>query len=350
MNKASKTTQYYIVLTSYISLSFAIFTPMFNSRNLPIRLFFCFLSAFIYAIAISFLFSKNVHAKNTNGIFAKILSVIAALESVFCVLLLMTEVIKDTSRIAGRGVNKEYYLLLSLFILAVCLYLCFNSEKGIYRFCCISVLPLILFAVSCLLAHFTVREITADFIDFSAHFFVDDAVKGIFSGLFLSADISIFLYCFHSIACDRRHSTKLCLLSLITAFGFWCLCIISVYTAFGKNLIILLSDPFYALTKAFDGFDTTEILSAVRIFAFVIKSSVYIYSASLALKRAFFCQKACALKVIIPVLFLAVPAIYRPFLLFSKSSYGSLQHLIYISVITLSFCFIILLFFRKKQN
>lgn len=351
MTGSSKRLQFYITLTCYIFLSFGIFCPVFTAKNFTASLIVCFATAVIYALIISKAFSIQPFFKKDNCIIHKLLSVAAAFFSISAVLLLMTEVVKDTCFIAGRGVSREYYLMLSAMLLASSLYLCFNSEKGIYRFTFIGIASVLIFTVASVFPIFTVKQAVFDFYKATDSSVKSTVLDGIKAGLFLSCDISVFLYCFKDCFCFDKGYSRLTGYSVITAFILWCIPIFSTLIIFGRNLTAALHDPLYALTKAFGGFDITELLSALRIFSFIIKSSVYVYSASICIKRAYFASKKHALKVIIPIIFATVPAVFLPFIIIGASdSYGKFQSLIYPCVIILSLIFVIFILLRKKED
>ncbi|MBP3580063.1 MAG: hypothetical protein J6K12_02320 [Clostridia bacterium] len=262
----------------------------------------------------------------------------------------MTQVIKDTCYIAGKGVSKHYYIMLSLAVLAVSLYLCFNSEKGMYRFCFMAAIPVLVFIFSALLPYFTVKGIIFDVNGVRDANVRSAIIHGCISGLFFAFDSSLFIYCFKDCFKADLGFVRSGVASLISSFILWCICISGVYLIFGKNLTMTLNDPLYALTKSFHGFDMTEALSALRLFAFIIKSSVYLYSCSLCIKKAFFHSYKHAMKTILPIVFALIPLIYLPFIFVSQKEYGSLQGLIYPCVIILSLIFTFFIILRKKDS
>ncbi len=349
MKESAKRIQLYISLTSYFFLSFAIFNPVFTQENISVNLFFCFLTASLTAFCIFFLYVKSPFSLSESSFFHRSFAVLVTIISVFSVLLLMTQVIKDTCYIAGKGVSKYYYIMLSLAVLAVSLYLCFNSEKGMYRFCFMSVIPIFLFIVSALLPYFTVKGIVFDLNNTRDENLSFTIIHGCISGLFFAFDSSLFIYCFKDCFKADLGFVRSGVASLISSFILWCICITGVYLIFGKNLTVNLNDPLYALTKSFHGFDMTEALSALRLFAFIIKSSVYLYSCSLCIKKAFFPSQKHALKIILPVVFALIPLIYLPFVFLSQKGYGTLQGLIYPCVIILSLIFTFFIILRKKD-
>ena len=358
MKSTDKKLCYYITMSCYIFLSFAVFTPVFNSKNITVSLLLCLITSLLTVTGLSFLFGTDLSdkgksafptEKNRHGLLNRALSVTACASGLFSVLLIMTQVIKDTCYIAGKGVSKEYYLAFSTALLAVSLYLCFNNEKGIYRFCITASVPVLIFVISALLPLFTVKNIVFDLFETAGQSITSNALKGCYYGLFLSFDISVFLYCFRECTGFSKASIKLGTSSVITAFVLWCICIASANLIFGKNLTFLFSDPLYALTKAFDGFDVTETLSAIRIFAFIIKSSVYLYSCALIIKNAFFKKANSPLKKILCTIYLIIPTVYLPFLI-TSSDFGKLQHLVYPSVIIMSALFTLNGILQKNKN
>ena len=350
MRKSTKNANFIICLSCYIFLSFAIFNPLFSRTDFALTLFFCIVTS-AATIILFFLLNKKCSKKmKESSTLAKVLSVLATISGVFSVLLLMTEVIKDTCYIAGKGVSREYYLFFSLALLSVSLYLCFNSEKGIFRFCFLSIIPILIFTFSALLPFFSVKGIIFDFYTRANESVISPLKCGIIYGLFLSFDVSVFLFCFSKHAKFKNLGTRWVITALFCSIIVWCINYLCVYLIFGKNLVLELDDPLYALTKSFHGFDITETLSALRIIAFIIKSSVYLYACSLLIKKAFFSRHAHSLKIILPVVFALIPLVYLPYLLISHESYGKMQEIIYPSVIIMSGIFTVIVCFSKKQE
>lgn len=350
MSQYTKKVNFIITLSCYIFLSFAIFNPLFSRNDFTLTLFFCIVTSCVTLIVLCFTKKKCIYLIKQSSVLAKVLSVLATISAVFSVLLLMTEVIKDTCYIAGKGVSREYYLFFSLALLSLSLYLCFNSEKGIFRFCFLSCIAVLIFTFSALLPFFSVKGIIFDFHIGMNTSVISSLKCGILYGLFLSFDVSVFLYCFSKYASLKNSGSRWVITALFCAIIVWIINYLCAYLVFGKNLVIQLHDPLYALTKTFGGFDITETLSALRIVAFIIKSSIYLYSCSLLIKKAFFSKYAHSLKVILPAVFLLIPSIYLPFLFLWDDSYGKMQEIIYPSVIIMSGIFAIIVCFSKKQD
>ena len=330
--------------------SFAIFNPLLKCALPFTGHFFCLITSVAASLFICIIYRKECHISSTSTVLHKFLSVLCAVFAVLCTLLLMTQVIRDTCFIVGRGVSTGYYFLLSLSLLTTSFALCSAGSRSILRFCCISAPVFMLFTVLCFLPFTAVKGISHDILTFQGGGnLLQSALCGIVSGLMLASDTAILFYCAkQSITIDLT-VTKITVLSVITAF-FLLLCQNGcVYLIFGRKLTLLLAKPVYALTKCFKGFDLTEIVPAAGIFAFIAKCSVYLGFASSSVCSAFGCNTKKQKRTAASIIFLAVPAIYLPFLLSENSFYyGSLQHLIYPLIPLMSLFFIIKHIFEKK--
>ena len=340
---------YCIALAVYLSPGLCVFMPFFEKCNVSASLACAFLISIIWTVAISIIFEKANFHRN-NGFFCKTGSLFSSALAVLCVLLIMTQVIEVTCFIVGKGVSRQYYLLLSAGLLFAGIYLCTGGKNGIFRFCMTGIIPLTALAVFLVLPFWSTQDIMTDFNSVQTSF-SNSILCGIKGGIILSFDISMFLLCFHDTAKKQHNLLSLNVISLTAAFLYTLFCVICVYLLFGTNLTRSLTYPLFAQTKAFGSFDTTEAVSAVAIFAFIAKSAVYVRCAAKVIKNAFFSQKMTSAKKISVIIFLFVPLIFLPFLLFSLGNeYGKYQFMIYPATAISAVIFTLLTIFEKMEN
>ncbi len=340
---------FYVSLTAFLFLNFAIFNPLLKC-DLPFTgHFLCLITALLCSYFVCVIFARNSFFSNSGTAISKILSPLCAALSIFCVVLLMTQVISETCFIVGKGVSTSYYFIMSLCLLFCCFITCSKGKNAIFRFCCISASAVILFTVVCFLPFTAIKDISTDLFTFQRdNKLLQSAFWGAISGLFLSFDCAVFFYCSQNSFAKDSSLTKITLLSVITAFILLLCTNGCVYLILGKELTLSLNRPYFALAKCFRGFDLTEIVPAIAIFAFIAKCPVYLCSASIAVKNAFFPSSPSKPKAVLYVIFLSIPAIYLPFLLFGQGySYGALQPLIYPALPVMSLLFVLLHIFEK---
>ncbi len=350
MKKTSFSFQHFIAATTYLLSGTIIFNPIFSSNNFPLSLLCAFIIGFLLSYATTLIFKKQRGEEINNRYIYGILSVITSILSVFCALLLLTEVIKSVAFIADKPVSLLYYGMLAAVLIAVSFYLCYNSEKGIYRFCILTAFP---FAVI-LFGLFSVFLTTRSFIPISiSNSNISDAIlNGLFCGLFIFSDLCVFHFCFKKFSYKDSGSIykSSIVLSFFTVFIFFGATSIVMLLTFGGDLLSSLSDPYYSTVKLVFGIDITEILSSARIVAFIIKTSTYLYSAAGTLRRTFLPKR----KAVIPfvcVLFLAIPVSFITAAFADKRlEYGAFQYLIYPAVILLSFLFALSYLLHTKKE
>lgn len=347
-----KSIQGVVSFTVFLLSGAMIFSPLHKSDNLFISLVFAFFTGLIFIlISLRVCERKNTDIprfKKLSFLIATLLSVLSAAST----LLMLTETIKDVSYIANRGISFAYYGFIAVSILIVSYYLCCKSSKGIFRFCIPAVFPFILLIVVIFSAYSTTGVY---FENLRFHTLkdsvVNSAIQGIVSGLFFFADSFIFIYCFKDLISDKsgrlmKHSI---LVGFIIAFSFIGIYNTVTFMIFGSNLTKQLSDPDYALIKLLPGIDMTELICALRIISFIIKSSVYIFSSSLAVSKSISREKKLYL-IIIPVIYLAIPPVFAFFYYNSKAlGYGAFQSLIYPLTPIMGFLFMLIFLISQKN-
>ena len=329
---------------SFILSGCFIFSPLHRAQNILIALIFALLTGIAIIYLIKPVFNKAVQSRpKTRWIYA-ILSALAVIISMFTSLMLLTEVIKDVAYVASRGISLFYYIAISFAMLSVSFYLCFNSEKGIYRFCILSFIIFISLSTVILSSFITTKSVIPDFLRISRKSFEGSALCGILSGLYFSCDTCIFLYCFKEYFTleNGKTDTRSLLLGYELSFGIIFIYNITAALIFGSKLIKTLDDPDFALVKLISGTDLTEIISTVRIFSFMIKSSLYLFCAAKALKLCFKKPDTVFLRLVLAE-FIMIPTSVAVLCFFDRTlGYGEFQFLIYPAIILLSALFILL--------
>ncbi len=342
----STSIQTVISYTAFVLSGFLIFSPIHKSQNLPLSLLCAAAVSFLLLLLILRIFmpSKKTVKKPKS---CRISAISASLFSLFAVLMLLTEIIKDTAYIANRGVNLFYYTSTAIAVLLVSFALCIGRAKGIFRFCILSIIPFGILLFTIFFALFTTKGIITD-ISPDKGFELSSIITGLRSGIFYAIDTSVFLFAFkEQIFKEDNFQKKQIFLGYLISYSFIFIYNIFTVLIFG-NLTSKISDPDYALIKLIRGFDLTEIITAVRIVSFLIKSSVYIYLSSKCISEAFPKPKEKAvtagLYILIPVTFLFLSA-------FDKSlEYGAFQHLIYPVTAILSILFAVIYSITKKRE
>lgn len=317
-----------------------IFSPLHRSENIIVSFISAFLVGFTALFIILFLdkklFQKVKYPLSFYVIFCIFISILSVLSS----LMLITEIIKDVAYVSGRNISYFYYILISIAVLSVSFYLCSNGQKGIFRFCIISATSFLFMIILTLLSFATTKNIVMDMDFKDAGAIISSAKAGAVTGLYLTADSILYIFCFKNLIGKEKLPEK----QIITGF-FISFILIGVYNIttsliFGKTLSKSISDPDYALVKLIPGTDFTEIISAIRIISFIIKSSVYIFCSSKVLGKIFSRTKKVTTLLILGH-YLFIPIIVIILTLFDKSlGYGAFQHLIYPAVILLSLFFL----------
>lgn len=352
MTKNGKSIQASVAFTVFLLSGTMIFSPLHRSANIFITL----ITAFITGILCTSIALRISSKKDFDSYFSKpkllIFGFLSSLLSTASCLIMLTETIKDVSFIANRGISFIYYSFIAISILSVSYYLSCNTQKGIFRFCIPAAIPfLILFSV--IFFSFSEAGIYIKNLKFGtdSSTIISSFFCGITMGLFFFSDTFIFIYCFKD--CISFNSGKIMKKSIYTGFIVAMLAL-SLYgtvtfLVFGRNLTNTLSDPDYALIKLIPGLDMTELISALRIIAFIIKSSVYIFSSSNLLSRLFEKQKK-ANTIICAVLYGAIPPIFVAAYFSAKSlGYGAFQDLIYPLTTTLGTLYLFIISAFKKN-
>lgn len=346
--KSGTKLQNIISYTVFYLSGFLILSPIHQSENIVVSLISAFFISGILLKLILKFYKRGSFYENKRRFSCKIISVIAVISSLFCCLMLITEIIKDVSYIADRGVSITYYIFTAIAILFVSYYLCISAPKGIFRFLILSPYVFLILFIIMFFSLFSVKSITANAL-ISQSDSVSSIMTGIKSGIFFTLDTSVYLFCFDDIQVDQNNKD---LSSQITAgflISFFFISVYSIFTCliFGK-LTPEISDPDYALIKLIPGADFTEIISAVRIISFMIKSSCYIYLSAKILKD--FIPKIKISKIrLIFILYISIPISIIFLSFFDKTlGYGAFQHLIYPTNTIMSTAFMIL--FSKLQK
>lgn len=347
-----KTIQSTVSFSVFLLSGAMIFSPLHKSDNLFISLVFAFLTGLICIFAALRICEKkdtdNPRFKKLSFIAAILLSVLSAATT----LLILTETIKDVSYIANRGISFAYYCFIAFSILIVSYYLCCNSSKGIFRFCIPAVFPFLLL-IAVIFSTFSTTGIYFDNLKFNniEESILSSSIQGIISGLFFFADTIVFIYCFNDLMSDKsgklmKHSI---LVGFIIAFSFIGIYNTVTFMIFGSSLTKQLSDPDYALIKLVPGIDMTELISALRIISFIIKSSVYIFSSSLALGKSISGEKKLHV-IFIPTIYLTIVPVFVLFYTKGKTlGYGAFQSLVYPLTPIIGLLFM-LIFLMSQKN
>ena len=341
-----------ISFTSFMLSSEFIFSPLHKSGNIIISAISAFCVGFPCLLVILHFFREERSKEKTNtGFFAFTAIVVSALATVIS-LMLLTEIIRDVAYVANKNVSMFYYISLSLATLTASYYLCFNSEKGIYRFCILSgifFLPVFIMIFS---AFTTTKSLIIDIGGGSIKSLSDSILRGALTGLFFTTDACAYITCFNNYIRDEnrilksRQLKKGYIISLILIASYN----ITTVLIFGSKLTAKIQDPDYALVKLLPGIDLTETISALRIISFLIKSSVYIFATSKMLMAAFG-KMGTRFNYFILIHYILIPVIVIFLTILNKNlEYGAFQHMIYPSVILFSIIIAITnLFFPKKE-
>ncbi len=341
----TRSIQSYIAISAFLLSGKNIFAPLFKSDSPITSLFFASVTGFLTVRIICIIYSKNTAKQSYQTFFKRITAISTAIFSVFSVLLLLTEVIKDTAYIAGRGVSLSYYISIGIITLCVAFYLCYNSEKGIFRFLLSICVIFFLLSLSLPFSFISTEQaiISKNFFTESDSI-TDSAIKGIISGLMISADLSVFLYLFKNSAKNSKSTLSRSVIysSFATAFILLFSEYLCCLLLFGKALLFELDYPMYGAIKLFPFFDMTELLNCAKITSFTVKCAVYVYASADILRKAFSPQKD-NLKTYLISLFSAIPILFIILIsLSNRNNYGVFQHLIYPSVTLLSLSYLLI--------
>ena len=349
-NDVGRKIQTVISFATYYLSGFLIISPLHKSDNILVSLISGFIVSVILIKLILRFFSRSSATKNNHAVTEKVASVFAVFSAIFVCLILLTEIIKDVSYIANRGISLPYYLFIAVFILFVSYYLCISSKNGIYRFLILSAVIFLLLITVMFFSLFSVRSVIVNTFEIKNPS-VSAVTNGIKAGIFFTLDSVIFLFCFkEQTAFSKKEIT---LSKLLTGFiiSFIYISVYSIFTSliFGR-LTPEISDPDYALIKLIPSIDLTEIISAVRIISFLIKSSCYIFLCADCFKSAFPKAKLSH-KALITIFYISIPIAVFILAIFDKTlKYGAFQHLIFPINAAMSLCFLTLFTLFQKKN
>lgn len=313
---------------SYILSGCFIFSPLHKSQNILLSLISAFITGSILLYLILCIYGKKSISRPT-GIFYIFLTSTASLISTFFSLMLITEVIKDTAYVAARDVSFIYYILLSLATAFVGAYLCLGKSKGILRFTVLYFFSFIFTLSISFCAFITTRHIHTIPLTNIFTPSISSIKTGVTAGVFFTADSSIYLYCMQHYFAGKggKFQKKQIYAAYITAF-----IVISAYNLltaciFGSNLMQTIKDPDYALVKLIPGIDFTELISFIRIVSYLIKSAVYIHTASMCLSVVFK-NPSRAKKALVYSSYALIPLTVILLSVFDSTlEYGAFQHL-----------------------
>ena len=334
---------------SYVLSGCFIFSPLHKSQNITFSLITMSITACLILIFFSYVFEKKKQCFKVPIFEKKFLSIIIPLIGIFSCLMLATETIKDTAYVASRGISFIYYLGLCLAILLLSLTLALGKDKGIYRFMTISAPIFIIVFFTMFFSLFTTKSFTFGIDSVFKKGIFDSAKSGFLSGTYFLCDTAIYLYCFENYYAkgSSKIYKKQLFYGLLSAIIFIISYNILCCGIFGQNLTRQISDPDFALIKLIPGIDFTEIVSAVRIISFIIKSSVYIYASSLLFSCVF---PRFSENLIIKILFSAIPSAVIILMIFDTGlGYGAFQHLIYPTLFIFSSLFTIFFCIKEKN-
>lgn len=340
MSNIGKSIQTSISFAIYILSSFFIISPLHKSENLPLSLLCALATSFCIIYAQFNIFSNLIATKSSRKHTLRFLTILGTILSLFTILMLLTETIKDIAYVANRGVSLFYYTISATALLFVSLTLCNSHNKGIFRFCILATIPFAFLFSIIFFAPLTTKSIIWVASQESSEI-LSPIITGVKSGLFYSADAFLFFLCFREQIQENGHLPNR---KLMTGFIFASTFII-IYNMFTSlifgNLTRDITDPDYALVKLIKGIDMTETVSAVRIISFLIKSSISTLISADFIMVAFPKIKIDK-KIIILILYAIIPVSFLALAFFDKTlKYGAFQSFIYPVNAISALCFIL---------
>lgn len=346
MTEFSRKIQLYTAFITYFLSGFFIFTPLFDSDCTPPSfLISTAISIIVFELSLFFFSRENKTKRNNGSVFYHTLCFLCVLLGVFCSLILITQVIHDISYSTGRYISSFYYVCSCLVLLFISFYSCLGKEKGIFRFCSVCSLAFLIIIPVCYFCFFSTTLTFSTFPLISDNSTLYLQIKsGVFSGMMLSCDICVFLYAFSDFISNVKKAKKhLRIAFAICTFLIFSFCVCTLL-AFGQELTFGISNIPFSLIKLVPGIDLTELLSAVKIISFTVKSSLYICSTSKSIEKSFKASKKKAYFLSSLIQYLLIPIIFIPFSVVPDIlPYGALQKYIY----PLSFLFGILTLITK---
>ncbi len=324
-----------------------IYHPFKGSDNILISL----ITSFIVSLCILFLLLRMTEKYKTcfeKTAAVKMLPPVICAGCVFSLLLLLTEVVKDTSFITNRGINLMYYTAISISVLLVNLYLSSGTDKGIFRFLVISFMTYFTLFIISYMPFTTVKNVTFDF-NTSKNAVSSAVLCGVRAGIFLTADSVFFILLFKELYENTKQKHRCFLASFLISFVYIFASGIIPYLIFGTELAQKLEMPDYSLSRLIFGFDITEFISGLRIVSFLIKGSVYMGLCTRLITSS--SKKFQSKTKVLLFLHLLLPTVFLSLAIFDKSlGYGSLQHLIAPVSISTSLILMIYIYASEKRK
>ena len=349
MNQHLRKIQCFFSFSAFLLSSLIIFNPLYSSQNPIISLCVFIITGYIILFIITTSYNK-IKTFTFHRYPIIFLSFIACTLSALISLILLTGVIKETSFITNRNVSMIYYAVFTLFVLSSNLYLCSKAKIGIYRLsivCCVFFFILLIFSLS---TFFSTKGIAKIEIPHdTTKSLLQSAIQGLKAGLYISLDSVIFLFCFDEyLKNDRCEIYKKTLISSYFACCSFYTCLYAILVlTFGKTIVANLDYPQFSLLKLVYGFDGVEILSFTLIPAYMIKSSVYIYSASLSLSSALSLKKSYTNRIVFIIHCVIVGIIALSFIFSKQLGDAAFQHTIFSLNAVLCIIFIFLTLSKK---
>ncbi len=339
VNKIQVFISFFVFLLSGIT----IFNPLLRSENFGLSCLTSIITAVMIFEIYMVLFSKikKKGSRHRHSFFA----IVSCLFAIFSCIIYLTEIIKDIAHISGKNVSLFYYSLLALAILAVSYCLCYNTEKGIFRFSILAFSSFIVFIIVLCLSFLTTKRL------FWQNSFSDNLSSifcGVLAGIFFSVDIPLYLGVFSKIL-SANSISKALRPSFWFAVLYYSAISILPFMIFGKSLVNSIPDPIFSATKLFPQVDMTEIGAVIKITGFMIKSSVYIYFCTDALMNTAISKRLSHTHIIL-ILYSSIPIIFLTVSFFDKTlEYGAFQYLIYANASGLGIFSALSCIFTNKQ-
>ncbi len=349
LNKnSSKKIQLCLSYCAFFLSGTGIFHPFKGSDNIIISLATSLIVSSVILFILLHITEKYKVCFEKKTAAVKINVTVISAGCVFSLLLLLTEVVKDTSFITNRGISLMYYTAISISVLLVNLFLSGGTGRGIFRFLVISFITYFTLFLISYLPFTTVKGAVSDF-SFSKNSVLSSVLSGVKAGTFLTADSVFFILLFKELYESTKQKQRCFFTSLMISFVYIFSSSLIPCLVFGTELSGSLDMPDYSLSRLVYGFDITEFISGLRIVSFLIKGSVYM---SLCTKLITSSSKRLQSKTgVLLFLHLLLPTAFLSLAVFDNSlGYGSLQHLIIpVSIIT-SIVLMIYIFVSEKSN
>ena len=351
MNNHLRKLQCFFAFFVFLLSSLIIFNPLYASDTPLVSLFAFLVTGTVLISAICAVYKKT-KSKALPAFMHIIFSILCCVLSVFLTLIMLTQVIKETSYIANRNISMFYYMLFTVFVLMAGFYLCTRGFKGIYRFSIICFVFFALLLIASLTVFFSTKGIVKQSILSPIEkVTAKDLLAGFKAGVFVSLDSIFFIFCFEEYLIDGKQKLyrHVLLSAFFACFAFFGTIYIIMLLTFGKDIVQQLRYPVFSLLKLVYAVDAVDLLSFTLIPAYMIKSSVYIYSSGICLNKALSKDKNNT-KKIIASLHLCIPVILSFIaIFFNNLPYGAFQHTVYIINAILCLLFIFVITEKKKH-